>query len=92
MRIDLDRMDDLRQDLVLVHDEFTNAERLTDDWKGAVGHDGLADQLHDFSGNWDDTRKNMLEGIKGMSEYAKAIVEQFTKLDHELTDAICSPE
>lgn len=89
MRIDLDRMEALAQDLQLVHTEFSDAERLTDDWKGAVGHDGLSDQLHDFSGNWNDTRDNMLEGIQGMADCAAAIVEQFTLLDQDLSDAIC---
>ncbi len=87
MRINGDMLLEVEQALKTVHTNFTDAEKLTKEWSGVVGHSGLADQLDEFSGNWDDTRDNMLEGIKAMSEAAGGIAKVFADLDKELADA-----
>lgn len=92
MRVDLDRLDDLGVTLGQVHAEFQSAERLTESWRDAVGHDGLANKLDDFSGNWDDTRENMLEGIKNMGQLARDIAAAFRDADSELAKALTEAE
>ncbi len=88
MRIDLDRLEGLSTTLETVHSDFSNAEKLTDSWRDEVGHDGLADKLHDFSGNWDDTRANMLEGIANMAQLARDVAKAFRDADGELAKAL----
>jgi hypothetical protein len=84
LRISLEMLREVERALKLVHDEFDKAEDLTDEWRGVVGHDGLGDQLDDFSGNWDGTRENMLESIKSMGELAGQIAQAFEDTDSEL--------
>lgn len=88
MRINGDRLLDVQSGLKTVHANFSDAEKLSKGWGDVVGHRGLADTLDDFSGNWDDTRDNMLDGIKAMSEAAGAIAETFEDLEDQLTAAM----
>jgi hypothetical protein len=92
MRVNGDRLLEVQTGLTTVHTSFSDAEKLTDGWRDVVGHGGLADQLDDFSGNWDDTRDNMLEGIKAIAEAAGAIAATFEDLEDQLASAIRGEE
>lgn len=88
MRVNGDRLDEVANGLKTVHADFSDAEKLSKDWGGTVGDRGLADTLDDFSGNWDNTRDNMLDGIKAMAEAASAMADTWDDLENQLTDAL----
>ncbi|MET0930912.1 MAG: hypothetical protein ABWX74_15435 [Aeromicrobium sp.] len=88
MRVNGDRLLEVQSALKTVHTNFSDAEKLSEAWGDVVGHRGLADTLDDFSGNWDDTRDNMLEGITAMADAAGAMAETFEDLDNQLAEAL----
>lgn len=53
-----------------------------------VGHQGLQHQLQEFSDGWNDNRNNMIEGIKGLAETAKAAAETYDQIEKQLVDAL----
>lgn len=88
MKISWDMLREVSRALSTVQSEFSSAEQLTDEWRALVGHGGLAGQLDDFSGNWNDTRENMLESLEQISTLAADIAQVFEDLDNDLADSL----
>lgn len=88
LRVDTSDLREAGAGLRLVATEFDNAERITDDYAALVGHPVLAQRLHEFSGNWDDRRGEMLESIRGLAQVAAEAGETYEEIERELVRAL----
>jgi len=88
LKLDLQLLAQLRDDLDAVVREFENADDISDDVAEATGDDELQDRVHDFAHKWNDKRKKMTESVKALRESIGAITDGFTKVDAELAKAL----
>ncbi|TPW75029.1 hypothetical protein [Schumannella soli] len=88
LKYDLELLGQLRDDLQLVLDEFTDADDISDAVGEDTGHDELKDRVHDFAHKWNDKRKEMLEAITTLQGQIAQITDNFTKVDKELAKAL----
>ena len=88
LRIDLDRMRMVGDDLHRVAREFDGADVRSDGIAEATGHPGLADAVRSFAHSWNDTREEMTGGITALGDAAAAIAEAFTQTDADLAAAV----
>ena len=78
------KLQELGRKLRFIATEFENAEKIADNYREFVGHDGLAEKLEEFADNWDDTRESMTEAIASYGEAAQKAAELFEELETEL--------
>lgn len=88
LNIDTGRVRSVGTGLSRIAREFENANVRSDRVADAVGHDGLADAVRSFAHSWDDTRADMTESIKGLSEATIAVADIFEQADGELAAAM----
>lgn len=91
LRIDLHAMRAVGADLTAIAAEFQDTNVRSDRITDAAGHDGLADAIRSFAHKWDDTREDMLENVRGMSEAAVAVADVFEETDSSLARALTDP-
>jgi hypothetical protein len=88
LELDTTVLEECGRSLRLVQQELQHADSIADNYAETVGHPKLADRLHDFAGNWDDTRKEMLGSIEGLGDAAKAIGDAFVDIEEHLVAAL----
>lgn len=88
LELDTTALDECGRSLRLVQQELEHAQSIADNYAATVGHGGLADRLHDFAGNWDDTRDEMLGSIKGLGDAARGIGKSFEEIETHLVAAL----
>jgi DNA-binding ferritin-like protein len=88
LKLDLERLRQLRDDLDAVVKEFKNADDFSDAVADATGHDSLHDHVRDFAHKWNDKRKSMTENVENLQQQIKAISDGFTQVDEGLAKAL----
>lgn len=88
LKLDLDRLHTLYNDLNGVYNEFNNADTLSDDIADATGNDELSGKVHDFAHGWNDKRAKMNESVKNLRDQIKAVSDGFTQVDNGLAKAL----
>jgi hypothetical protein len=88
LELDTAALDECGRSLRLVQQELQHAQAIADDYAATVGHSRLADRLHDFAGNWDDTRDEMLDSITGLGDAARGIGNAFEDIETHLVAAL----
>lgn len=88
IRIDLDGLQILEQDLRLVQASVGNADRFSDTVAGLVGHPGLHEVVHDFACKWNIRRDELMHDIQQVADTVEAIRETFQEVDRELASHI----
>jgi hypothetical protein len=88
LELDTTVLDECGQSLRLVEQELEHAQTIADNYAATIGHPKLADRLHDFAGNWDDTRDEMLDSIKGLGDAARGIGKSFEDIETHLVAAL----
>ncbi|WP_213815546.1 hypothetical protein [Glaciihabitans sp. dw_435] len=88
LEIDTTAVQSLAQNLATVKSALDGAADSTDSLSGMVGHDHLASVVGDFSGQWDDRRKELIDQIDHLKQQASSIAEAFESLDNELAKAL----
>lgn len=88
-------LDDLRTtsaQLIAIVEEFEAASKRRDDLEHAVkrpdGDSRLKNRVHDFEGNWDDSRDKLLSKLKEISERVKGTVEEVSKTDADMAKSM----
>ncbi|REJ06916.1 flagellar protein FlgN [Microbacterium bovistercoris] len=85
--IDYDELYSLYTNLMAIMQEFEDASKrqreLADDIKQPYGRGELRDKAEDFEGRWDDRRNKLAEGMKGVAEQAKTILDNFQQFDED---------
>lgn len=74
----------MRSNLALTRSAFFAADLFAETAAGAVGHPKLAEALHDFAGDWDDRREEIVKGIGFLHDAVQGILTGFGTVDHEL--------
>lgn len=88
VRIDLARLARAGETLHTVKTEFEGAQGNARALADAVGHDGLANTLTDFTDKWDDRRADMVANIDALATAAAGIAEAFGTLDSDYAIAL----
>jgi ABC-type transporter Mla subunit MlaD len=88
LKLDLQLLDQLRDDLSAVVSEFKNADDFSDDVADATGHDDLAGHVRDFAHAWNEKRKSMTTNVENVQKAVAAITDNFTKVDQGLAKAL----
>lgn len=88
LKLDLERLTELKNDLEAVVKEFKNADDFSDDVAEATGQDDLASQVRSFASKWNDKRKKMLAEVENLQAQIKAISDGFTQVDEGLAKAL----
>jgi hypothetical protein len=88
LELDTTALDECGRSLRLVQLELQHAQSIVDNYAATIGHPKLAARLHDFAGNWDDSRGEMLESIKGLGDAARGIGTSFGDIEKHLVAAL----
>jgi hypothetical protein len=88
LELDTRDLEECGRSLRHVQQELQHAQAVADNYAATIGHPRLADRLRDFAGNWDDTREEMLESIKGLGDAAKGIADAFEDIEAHLVAAL----
>lgn len=88
LELDTAVLDECGRSLRHVQQELQHAQTIADNYAATIGHSRLADRLRDFAGNWDDTRGEMLESIKGLGDAARGIADSFEDIEKHLVAAL----
>lgn len=92
LSIDYDELNRARIDIDDVLSSFSNADKVSSDIGGLVGHSGLASKVEEFSDSWDINRDKLKESLSFISESLTAIIDTFTELDAAQAKALSSTE
>ncbi|GAA4720536.1 hypothetical protein APR04_001666 [Promicromonospora umidemergens] len=82
--VDLNLLTETGSQLTSIVNEFEGADAYAESVADAVGDDGLANAVRDFSTKWKNRREDMREAIENLAELTSAVGEQFRDLDTEL--------
>lgn len=86
--VEVDAIRTLGTDLKAVATEFEGANANSDGIAAAVGHGGLAETVRDFAHKWDDTRAEMVEGLKALGDAATTVADNWVDLDKQGADVL----
>ena len=84
------RSDLLRQtatSLGQLRSEFDGLDGRREQFRDSWGSDDVADAMHDFVGNWNDNRRRITENMTSLRRMAEATVEEFGRVEAELSGA-----
>lgn len=85
--VDYDYLYTIKKDLGTVRREFKNCSGHQDDLRDEYGSLFVSGAMEEFTGNWDDHRKEMLGSIEKVGKLVEQAIENFEKLDKELAEA-----
>lgn len=88
LKLDLELLTQLKDDLEAVVNEFKDADDFSDDVAEATGHDGLSGHVRDFAHGWNDKRKGMTDDVEALQGQIASISDGFTKVDDGLAAAL----
>ncbi|MHA7985451.1 hypothetical protein ACX9R5_06550 [Rathayibacter sp. CAU 1779] len=88
LKIDLQRLEQLHEDLAAVVKEFQDADDFSDAVAEATGHDSLAGHVRDFAHKWNEKRKSMTTNVDNVDKAVGAITDGFTQVDDGLAKAL----
>ena len=88
IRVDLDQLETLYNNLKTVKNNFASAERFSDEVSSAVGHPGLAHSVQDFADKWNDKRAEMVKSVEDTAKRVDAIHDGFIQADQALAESL----
>ena len=88
LKLDLELLQQLKDDLEAIRSEFKVADDFSDDVADATGHDQLGSHVTDFAHKWNDKRKSMTEAVEDLQKSIAAISDGFTQVDAGLAKAL----
>lgn len=86
--IDTGTLRELDSSLRLIVDTLDGAGGLSRSTADACGDGHLAGVLIDFADDWEDTREDMLEAVRSISQAVHMIATAFDEVDGELLKAL----
>lgn len=92
--IDLEQLNEVKSQLDAIITEFENAtsnsEALEADIGNPFGHGKLRDEAREFEERWDDKRGDLKEGLTGVRDHVKGVLDGFEGWDSETAIALAS--
>lgn len=96
IKVDYAMLERLEARVAAIIEEFEQASSRRSDLVAAVdqpdGHAALQHRVHDFETQWDDRRKQLREGLGGVLESTRKVLEGWQTGDKELSDGMQSEE
>lgn len=94
--IDLGQLETVLSQLDAIIGEFEDATSNSEELEAAIGapfgQTLLRDRAREFEERWDDKREDLTEGLSGVRDHVKGVVEGFTGWDSETAIAMESAE
>jgi len=87
IRVDLDQLETLYNNLKTVKNNFASAERFSAEVSTAVGHPGLAHSVQDFADKWSDKRAEMVKSVEDTAKRVDALHDLAYKVSKNITKA-----
>ena len=78
----------LADNLATVHQSLADAQTTTASLSTMVGHAHLGSVIDDFSGKWDDRRRELSEQLDTLRSMSTGVADGFDSLDSELATAL----
>lgn len=88
LRVDTDLLHELDSALKLIVNTLDSASGMSRSTSHAVGDGDLAGVVIDFADDWEDTRDDMLEAVRNVSDAVHMITDAFDTLDTELVKSL----
>ncbi|MEU6120664.1 hypothetical protein [Streptomyces sp. NPDC047123] len=85
--VDYDYLYTIKKDLETVRKEFKGCTGHQEGMREEYGSPFVSGAMDDFTGNWDDHRKELLGSIEKVGKLVEQSIENFKKLDKELAEA-----
>ena len=89
--IDLERLGRVVTDLEAIINDFENATSLSEELEAAIGdpfgESKLREEAQEFEERWDDKRGELKDGLKGVKDHVKGIVDGIEEWDAETAKA-----
>jgi len=88
IKISMEQLLQLEQDLQLILDEFESANDNAESTADTTGHDKLAGRVKDFAGNWSKKRDAMAENVAAIQQIITGIDQAWTEVDGQLYESL----
>ena len=88
IQVDTQLLRDSGHALSTIESEFTNANQHSDVLAEAVGDDQLADRVRNFTKNWDQHRKELVEQIGSLKKIILDGADNLESADSQLADKL----
>ncbi|QEU92574.1 hypothetical protein [Streptomyces kanamyceticus] len=85
--VDYDYLYTIKNDLGTVRREFKDCTGHQEDLRDEYGSPYVSGAMGDFTTNWDDHRKELLDNIDKVGKLVEQAIENFEELDKELAEA-----
>lgn len=86
--MNLDQLNEVKQQLVAIVEEFEQAASNSDALERAIGtpfrRADLRNAADDFEGRWDLSRKQLRDDLNGVREHVEAVITGVTDADAEM--------
>lgn len=84
LKLDLDALGRVADDLTVISAEFTFADSYAESLGADVGHAGLARRLQEFTESWRVRRAEMEESVSALAEILRTAVRSFEEADTDI--------
>ncbi|MBZ4020019.1 hypothetical protein [Streptomyces purpurogeneiscleroticus] len=81
--VDYDELNTMKSHFGKLSKEFNNCGANQGAMSDAYGHTRIISAMEEFSDNWDDHRKELMEQMKGTEDHVKKVIRGFEKIDSE---------
>ena len=88
LEVDSDDLARTGEALRFLAGELKRAEHIVHDHLDDIGHRGLAEQLDEMQGTWDDRRNALVEDITRLAGFAKKAGTMFEQIEEHLVAAL----
>lgn len=88
LTVDTTAVRGLADNLATVRQSLQDAQATTASLATMVGHAHLGSVVDDFSGKWDDRRRELSEQLDSLRSMSTAVADGFDSLDSELATAL----
>lgn len=89
--ITLDKLEQVVTSLEEIISDFDNATSLSEELEAAIGdpfgEHKLRDEAQEFEERWDDKRKQLSDGLKGIRDHVTGVLEGIEQWDAETAKA-----
>lgn len=89
--ITLDKLEQVVTNLEDIISEFENATSLSEELESAIGdpfgESKLRDKARDFEERWDDKRSELKDGLKGIKDHVKGVLDGIEEWDADTAKA-----
>lgn len=88
LKVDYQLLSSIERRLTSLQGEFQNIQAQTSGYDGAMGSGDVASAMNNFSGNWNDHRKDLLNSIETLGKMVSETIAKFQQTDNKLKSSL----